>query len=51
MISVPEAEFETILEYAARSFELHGFKDVVFLGDHGGYQADEKNVANKLNLE
>ena len=50
-ISVPEAEFETILEYAARSFELHGFKDVVFLGDHGGYQADEKNVANKLNLE
>ena len=48
-ISVPEAEFETILEYAARSFKLHGFKDVVFLGDHGGYQADEKNVANKLN--
>ena len=50
-ISVPEAAFETILEYAARSFKLHGFKDVVFLGDHGGYQADEKNVANKLNLE
>ena len=30
-ISVPEAAFETILEYAARSFKLHGFKDVVFL--------------------
>ena len=50
-ISVPEAAFETILEYAARSFKLHGFKDIVFLGDHGGYQANEKNVANKLNRE
>jgi creatinine amidohydrolase/Fe(II)-dependent formamide hydrolase-like protein len=50
-ISVPEAAFETILEYAARSFKLHGFKDIVFLGDHGGYQADEKTVANKLNNE
>ena len=50
-ISVPEAAFETILEYAARSFKQHGFKDIVFLGDHGGYQADEKTVANKLNRE
>jgi creatinine amidohydrolase/Fe(II)-dependent formamide hydrolase-like protein len=50
-ISVPEAAFETILEYAARSFKLHGFKDIVFLGDHGGYQANERNVANKLNRE
>ena len=50
-IGVPEGAFETILEYAARSFKLHGFKDIVFLGDHGGYQANEKNVANKLNRE
>ena len=50
-ITVPEAAFEAILESAARSFKLHGFKDIVFLGDHGGYQADEKNVANKLNRE
>ena len=50
-ISVPEAAFELILEYAARSFKLHGFKDIVFLGDHGGYQANERNVANKLNRE
>ena len=50
-ISVPEAAFEAILEYAARSFKQHGFKDIVFLGDHGGYQADEKTVANKLNRE
>ena len=50
-ISVPEAAFEQILEYAARSFRVHGFKDIVFLGDHGGYQANERNVANKLNRE
>jgi creatinine amidohydrolase len=50
-ISLPEAAFETILEYAPRSFKLHGFKDIVFLRDHGGYQAHEKNVANKLNRE
>jgi creatinine amidohydrolase len=50
-ISVPDAAFEMILEYAARSFKPHGFKDIVFLGDHGGYQASEKTVANKLNRE
>ena len=46
-----DAAFETILESAARSFKQHGFKDIVFLGDHGGYQANEKTVANKLNRE
>jgi creatinine amidohydrolase len=50
-ISVPDAAFEAILESAARSFKQHGFKDIVFLGDHGGYQADEKTVANTLNRE
>ena len=46
-ISVPEAAFEAILESAARSFKQHGFKDIVFLGDHGGYQADEKNCGEQ----
>ena len=50
-ISVPVGAFETILEYAARSFKLHGFKDIVFLGDHGGYQADEKTVRQQLNRD
>jgi len=50
-ISVPSAAFDAILEYAARSFKQHGFKDIVFLGDHGGYQADEKTVADRLNRE
>lgn len=50
-ISVPDAVFEGLLEAAARSFKQHGFKDVVFLGDHGGYQADLARVADKLNRE
>jgi len=50
-ITLPDQAFETVLEYAARSFRLHGFRDIVFLGDHGGYQADEKRVADKLDLE
>ena len=50
-ITMPDEVFEKVLEYAARSFKLHGFRDIVFLGDHGGYQRDEKIVADKLNRE
>lgn len=50
-ITIPVTTFETVLEYAARSFKLHGFKNIIFLGDHGGYQADEKQVADRLNQE
>ena len=50
-ISVPDAVFEGLLEGAARSFKQHGFKDVVFIGDHGGYQSDLTQVKDKLNRE
>jgi creatinine amidohydrolase len=50
-ITVSDQVFEGTLESAARSFKLHGFRDVVFLGDHGGYQADLKIVADRLNRE
>jgi creatinine amidohydrolase/Fe(II)-dependent formamide hydrolase-like protein len=50
-ISIPEATFEAVLEATARSFRQHGFRDVVFLGDHGGYQKSEERVAAKLNRE
>jgi creatinine amidohydrolase len=50
-ITIPEATFEAVLESAARSFKHHGFRDVLFLGDHGGYQAGEKAVADRLNRE
>ena len=50
-ITVPEEAFQKTLEYAARSFKLAGFRDIVFLGDHGGYQRDEKTVADRLDKE
>jgi len=50
-ITVPDVTFEKLLESAARSFKLHGFRDVVFLGDHGGYQKDLQAVAATLNKE
>jgi creatinine amidohydrolase len=50
-ISIPEGAFETMLEYAARSFRRHGFRDIVLIGDHGGYQKSLVKVAAKLNRE
>ena len=50
-ISIPEDAFEKTLEGAARSFRRHGFRDVVFLGDHGGYRRSLERVAEKLNRE
>src|SRR5471032_174375 len=50
-ITIPDAAFEEILLSAARGFRLHGFKDVVFIGDHGGYQKSLRKVAATLNAE
>ena len=50
-ITVPEEAFAKTLEYAARSLELAGFHDIVFLGDHGSYQKDEMAVAERLDRE
>src|SRR5207302_6425244 len=50
-ISVPEDSFEKTIEYAARSFKVHGFHDIVFLGDHGSTQKGEAAVAAKLDRE
>jgi len=50
-MSISEATFESILESTARSFRQHGFRDIVFLGDHGGYQKSEVRAAEKINKE
>ena len=50
-ITISDKVFEALLESAARSFKLHGFKTIVLIGDHGGYQADESAVADRLNAE
>ena len=50
-ITVREDTFRQTLESAARSFRLHGFRDIVFLGDHGSTQAGQRDVAARLNRE
>jgi len=50
-ITVPDEVFQRGLESAARSFRLHGFRDVVFLGDHGSTRQAERAVATRLNRD
>jgi creatinine amidohydrolase/Fe(II)-dependent formamide hydrolase-like protein len=50
-LSVPVPVFDATLEAAARSLRAHGFRDIVLLGDHGGYQAELGRVAARLNRE
>jgi len=48
-ISIPETTFEALLDATARSLRQHGFRDVIFIGDHGGYQKNLSKVAQQLN--
>jgi creatinine amidohydrolase len=50
-ISISDAAFESLLDGAARSFRQHGFRDIVLLGDHGGYRRSLDRVAARLNRE
>lgn len=50
-ISIPVPVFEATLEAAARSLRHHGLRDVVLLGEHGGYRDSLARVAAKLNRE
>ena len=50
-ITLPEEHFRAVLEYAARSFRVHGFENVIFIGDSGGNQRGMEAVAAALNEE
>ena len=50
-ITLPNEFFIKLLEYAARSFRVHGFTDIVLIGDSGGNQTGMEAVANALNEE
>jgi len=50
-ITTPDDAFQKVLEWAARSFKQHGFRNIVLLGDHGSTQAGQKAVAARLNRE
>jgi creatinine amidohydrolase/Fe(II)-dependent formamide hydrolase-like protein len=51
VISLPSPAYDMLLDAAARSLQVHGFKEIIFIGDSGGNQAGLTNVANKLNEE
>ena len=50
-LSVSAEAFGGIVEGAARSLKQHGFRNIVLIGDHGGYQAQLKSIAARLNRE
>lgn len=47
-ISIPTPAFEAVLEGAAASLHRHGCRELILLGDHGGYQAAMRQVAQRL---
>ena len=50
-ISVPGPVFAQVLSAAAASFKMHGFTKIVFLGDSGGNQRAQSDVAMKLSAQ
>lgn len=50
-ITVPADAYRKMLASAAASFRQAGFRDIVFLGDHGDYQKDNQAVARELDRE
>jgi creatinine amidohydrolase/Fe(II)-dependent formamide hydrolase-like protein len=50
-ISLGEKAFAAVLEDEARSLKQNGFRLICFIGDHGGSQRVQKQVAEKLTDE
>jgi creatinine amidohydrolase/Fe(II)-dependent formamide hydrolase-like protein len=47
-ISMREDTFRAVLTDAAESLQANGFKNIIFIGDSGGNQPGQKDVAEKL---
>ena len=50
-ITLPHEYFMKVTEYAARSFRVNGFRDIVLIGDSGPNQKGLQRVADLLNRE
>lgn len=50
-MGVPDDVYAGVVEGVVRSLKLHGFRDIVLIGDHGSDQAGQDAVAAKLNAE
>ena len=51
VISNPSPSYDNLLDAAARSLKVHGFTDILYIGDSGGNQAGMTATAEKLNQE
>lgn len=47
-VSLPDDVFEAVLAAVAESLKVQGFKTVVLIGDHGGNQAPQQRLAERL---
>ena len=50
-VTLPNEFFMKIVEYSARSLAVHGFTDIVLIGDSGGNQDGLQQVSELLNDE
>ncbi len=50
-LSVSDRTFAALLEDTARSLRAHGFKLICFVGEHGGAQGVQQEVAERLSAE
>ena len=50
-ISIPPDVFKGVLEATARSLAVHGFTDILFIGDSGPNQRPMKEISDQLNAE
>jgi creatinine amidohydrolase len=50
-LTITDATFISMLKDTGRSLRHAGFKNIVLIGDHGGYQSDLTKVADALNKE
>src|SRR4029078_10354853 len=50
-ISLPSPAYDMLLDAAARSLKVHGFKEILFIGDSGGNQSGMTAVATAPNEE
>ena len=50
-VSIAPATFVAMLEDTARSLRAAGFRDIIFLGDHGGYRRELQSAAARLDRE
>ena len=51
VITNPGPSYERLLDAAVRSLKVHGFTDILLIGDSGGNQQGLTNVATALNAE